>query len=200
MNTYTIRHVNAAFRWDGIEKAEINLSPWQAYPEGISACAQLVYNKENLFIRLSAREEAALARFDGLLDMVCNDSCLEFFFSPLQDSPYFNFEFNPKGAVYLGFGTDRYHSVRQIVPDYFKFFSVAPFTIEHGWGVEFTIPFSFLNLYLPSFNPEKGKRFRGNFYKCGNETRAPHYLTWNPVVSDKPDFHRPECFGILILG
>ena len=40
---------------------------------------------------------------------------------------------------------------------------------------------------------------RANFYKCGDKTAHPHFLSWNPVVSSKPDFHRPECFGELIL-
>ena len=38
-----------------------------------------------------------------------------------------------------------------------------------------------------------------NFYKCGDETQKPHYLSWNPVKTSKPDFHRPEYFGKLIF-
>jgi hypothetical protein len=36
-----------------------------------------------------------------------------------------------------------------------------------------------------------------NFYKCGDDTSKRHYLSWNPVKTAKPDFHRPEYFGIL---
>ncbi|HPH75320.1 MAG TPA: carbohydrate-binding family 9-like protein, partial [Bacteroidales bacterium] len=24
-----------------------------------------------------------------------------------------------------------------------------------------------------------------------------HFVTWNPVGTEKPDYHRPEFFGIL---
>ena len=41
---------------------------------------------------------------------------------------------------------------------------------------------------------------RANFYKCGDKTAHPHYLSWSPIHTEKPDFHRPEFFGELILG
>ena len=43
----------------------------------------------------------------------------------------------------------------------------------------------------------KGKTFRANFYKCGDMLSVPHYVTWNPVGTPKPDYHRPEYFGEL---
>ena len=38
---------------------------------------------------------------------------------------------------------------------------------------------------------------KANFYKCGDKLSVPHYLSWNPVTTEKPDFHRPEYFGLL---
>ena len=38
-----------------------------------------------------------------------------------------------------------------------------------------------------------------NFYKCGDKQVEPHYLSWNPVLTDNPDFHRPEYFGKVIF-
>lgn len=40
---------------------------------------------------------------------------------------------------------------------------------------------------------------RGNFYKCASATSQPHFLSWSPIASPAPDFHRPEFFGKLIL-
>jgi hypothetical protein len=199
-DAYIVKRVYNIPNWENIDKAEIKNSCWSECCENIGAYAQLCYNTENLMVRLCAQEESPLARFTGLLDMVCNDSCLEFFFSPDDEKRYLNFEFNPKGTMYLGFGIDRYHSVRQVITGYFKIFSIMPFDTNDGWGIDFSIPHSFLNLYFPSFRYERGKLLRGNFYKCGNETKTPHYLAWNPVVSDKPDFHRPECFGTIFFG
>jgi hypothetical protein len=40
---------------------------------------------------------------------------------------------------------------------------------------------------------------RANFYKCADNTRIPHYVSWNPIEVASPDFHRPEFFGELLL-
>ena len=40
---------------------------------------------------------------------------------------------------------------------------------------------------------------RGNFYKCGNLTTNKHYLAWNHVDSETPNFHVPESFGTLMI-
>lgn len=33
-----------------------------------------------------------------------------------------------------------------------------------------------------------------NLYKCGDDLSCPHYLSWRPVGTPAPDFHRPEFF------
>jgi hypothetical protein len=102
--------------------------------------------------------------------------------------------------MYLGFGQNRYNSVRQVRDDYRSLFAVEPFSFAGGWGINFSIPASFISLYIPSFSLKKGSIMRGNFYKCGDETKQPHYLAWNPVVSEEPDFHLSKSFGNLILS
>jgi hypothetical protein len=43
----------------------------------------------------------------------------------------------------------------------------------------------------------KGKKCRANFYKCGDDLPEPHFLAWNMINTEEPDFHRPEFFGTL---
>ena len=40
----------------------------------------------------------------------------------------------------------------------------------------------------------------GNFYKCASGSSQPHYLSWNPINTEKPDFHRPDFFGKIIFA
>ena len=40
---------------------------------------------------------------------------------------------------------------------------------------------------------------RGKFNKCAEATSQPHYLSWAPIKTPAPDFHRPEFFGDIIL-
>ena len=67
---------------------------------------------------------------------------------------------------------------------------------EKGWSVLAYIPYSFLLNHYSCVE----KEMRANFYKCGNNTVIPHYSTWNRVELPKPDYHRPEFFGRLILS
>ena len=36
---------------------------------------------------------------------------------------------------------------------------------------------------------------RANFYKCGDGTSVPHFLSWSHIETETPDFHCPEFFG-----
>ena len=130
--------------------------------------------------------------------MPCEDSCLEFFFAPRWgDGRYFNFEFNPNGCMYLGFGSGRTDHVR-LLPER-PGFAPRPLRTADGWGIEYRIPFLFVKEFFAGFEAAEGTQFRGNFYKCGDLTARPHYLAWNPCTSPAPDFHRPGDFGILRL-
>ena len=188
---YLIRRVETPC-WDSVESVTLQHMPWLA-PNDVSAKAQLCHNGQTLFLRMEARETDILARLTGPLDQICNDSCLEFFFAPMEDDArYLNFEVNPLGNVYLGFGAERSTRVRQIVknPPPFK---VETFRTEDGWGYTLEIPLSFIRLYFPT--AEFAGKSACNFYKCGDETAVPHYLAWNPLTSEKPDYHRRWDFG-----
>ena len=66
--------------------------------------------------------------------------------------------------------------------------------------LSYAIPLSLLQLFYPGYTWQKGKVMRANFYKCGDLTVHPHFLSWNPVTSEQPDFHRPCDFGELYFG
>ena len=181
--------------WSNIPTVPLADAGWLP-PCSISAQAQLCYDSENLYVRMEAIETPIRATLTGKLDQVCNDSCLEFFFAPKSnDDRYFNFEFNPLGTLYLGFGAARPTRVRQIVKNQDALFQPAPFRTENGWGIEFRIPLTFLQLYFPEYT-FSGESYC-NFYKCGDETETVHYLTWAPLSSKTPDYHRRQDFGTL---
>lgn len=194
--TYTVRRVSVP-DWDTVERLTLHHTPWlPACP--ISAWAQACHDGENLYVRMEAEESPIRATLTGPLDQVCNDSCLEFFLAPAEGDPrYFNFEVNPLGTLYLGFGGARPNRVRQVPKKAEELFRIRPFTTERGWGVTYCIPASFLRLYFPDF--ELDSAVAGNFYKCGDETATPHYLAWAPLTSAVPDYHRRQDFGRLVL-
>jgi hypothetical protein len=134
---------------------------------------------------------------------VYEDSCVEFFMSPSADGIYYNLEFNGIGTCLMGSGTGRENSRRadpRIIDRIRRMTSVGNKSVkerkgEFSWTLTMAIP---LDVFFHHKITElKGKTFRANFYKCGDKLSVPHYVTWNPVKTEKPDYHRPEYFGLL---
>ena len=124
---------------------------------------------------------------------------MEFFFRPEKDDlRYFNFEINPNGIMFIGFGSGKENLVR-LAPDA-ALFNPQTERFEGGWSAEYSIPAAFIRVFFPEFALDAGKILRANLYKCGHRTVQPHYITWNKVNSGIPSFHRPEDFGAMILG
>ncbi len=136
---------------------------------------------------------------------VCTDSCVEFFFRPGDGPYYYNFEFNAIGTLFLACRTGRHDpcpapdevlkSVRT-----FPSLGTEPFAERCGdnrWRLRAEIPVS--ALFRHSFADWGGLRGGMNLYKCGDALSRPHYLSWRPVRSGSPDFHRPECFADVIF-
>lgn len=193
MIEYTIARVQGAVNWDDVPVLPLACINWPQYSAAITVQAQLCYDDKALHVRMQAQEPEIRAVCEGPLDMPCEDSCLEFFFCPVESDPrYFNIEFNPKGCMYLGFGTSRYDSVRlhppvgTIVP--------KPVYVEGGWEISYCVPYDFIRLFVPEFKAVSGARIRANFYKCGDLTVKEHYITAFPIDIPKPDYHRPEFF------
>ena len=66
---------------------------------------------------------------------------------------------------------------------------------ECTWEVALVIPYAvFFKHRITSLD---GQTIKANFYKCGDELQTPHFLSWNPINIEKPDFHRPDFFGSL---
>jgi hypothetical protein len=130
---------------------------------------------------------------------------VEFFVSPGDDEIYYNLEFNGIGTCLMGCGTGRADRERVdpgLISLIRRFSSSGnnPVKEETGdifWTLALAVPFSVF--YRHRVEAAGGKTLSVNFYKCGDKLSKPHYLTWNPVKTVKPDFHRPEFFGMLKL-
>jgi hypothetical protein len=123
--------------------------------------------------------------------------------SPEDDGIYYNLEFNGIGTCLLGSGTARTNrrvADPAVVSKIRRKTSVGadPVSEKKGrfsWTLTTAIPAEVF--FRHKIKKLQGMIFRANFYKCGDRLSVPHYLTWNPVGTVKPDYHRPEYFGIL---
>ena len=131
---------------------------------------------------------------------VYKDSCVEWFvnFAPEVCDRYFNMETNANGAMYAAFRKDRYDYQMMEEAD-IESMNVQALIHEDAWEVRYQIPFALIQKYIPGYHFEDGQVIRANFYKCGDGTAQPHYGMWNEFFPEKPDFHRPEFFGEIVL-
>ena len=132
------------------------------------------------------------------------DSCVEVFIQDPVKADYYNFEINALGKVLACRGEDRYNRVARPAEEMAQILRFGQIEnkgpLEEGglrtWRVGVVIPFRLIGL-----DPENlPGSIRANFYKCGDKTAHPHYLSWSPIDTPKPDFHRPEFFGELLLN
>ena len=162
------------------------------------ACTQL-----EILLKYYVRETWFKAEKTETNQEVYEDSCVEFFVSPSGDGIYYNFEFNAIGTCLLGAGTgrrDRKRADPSVIAEIRRLASAGnrPVSESEGdfkWTLTLAIPFS--TLFCHEVDVRKGSIFRANFYKCGDKLTVPHYLTWNAVGAENPDFHRPEFFGSI---
>lgn len=176
---------------------------WESYSYRPLVEFSLAYFQRGLLLKYYVREESFRALITENDGNVYEDSCVEFFVAPSDDGLYYNFEFNGIGTCLAGIGRERQgrERIRPEITDKIIRKSSAGTTPVEGiegitsWTITIMIPFD-LFLRHRIENPA-GMKMRANFYKCGDKMKTPHYLTWNPVMTPRPDFHRPEHFGML---
>ncbi|MBQ5747163.1 MAG: hypothetical protein IIV81_04390, partial [Clostridia bacterium] len=103
MKSYEIKRFQGGF--DEIPFLEIE-EKYLETPDNVSARAQIAYDDEGFLVKLQTKEYEHRAVETGPLGSPCEDCCLEFFFSPMEnDGRYFNIEFNSNTCMYLGFAS-----------------------------------------------------------------------------------------------
>lgn len=186
---HSIRWVNWPTRFPGKPRTEFRMAHNGA---------------EELFIRFTVEEPSTMALVKEDNGKVCTDSCVEFFLS-LDDTGYYNFEFTCIGKTLLGFRKERpnaIHATPEIIQSVKRFPSLGtvPFEekrLDAPWDLTIAIPIS--ALFKHQLKEWKGVRARMNLYKCGDNLSTPHYLSWAPIDTEKPDFHVPRCFKEVIF-
>lgn len=184
---------------------KIEILNWQKdFPYKPITYFNIARSKDSLFIKYSVKGSMIRAIYSKDQEPVNEDSCVEFFAKVPDNEKYMNFEFNCIGTCKASKRVSRNESVIPYSKEelsMIKRYSTLgrrAFKEMEGmfeWEIIVKIP-----LRIMGIDPEKlPKKLLGNFYKCADGTDSPHYVTWNPIITERPDFHRPEFFGELIL-
>ena len=200
MNHYTIAPVSGAINWNDIAWTYVENQMWGTDTD-ITMGAQICYSDAGFHVHLKAKEANIRAEEPIPYGMACQDSCMEFFFSPEEgDIRYFNIELAASGCTYIGLCRNRYDAARLSLESGGILQDLVINRTEDGWEAFYTFPMKFIHLFFPDCKLYPGKKLRANLYKCGDLTVQEHYIAWNPMNPDKPDYHLPEFFGEMTLG
>lgn len=189
-----------------VEFVTVDSHCWAAeYPYKPKMEVRVAHNGKQLLVNYRVTEECVRAVAPHDDGNVWEDSCCEFFLSPVADGSYYNIECNAAGTLLIGFGKgrdDRKRATKDILDTVDRWASMgrAPFTDIEGertWQLCLAIPSTaFFAHDLQSF---EGLNVRGNVYKCGDMLLHPHFLSLFPIDIPKPDFHRPDFFGNVMF-
>lgn len=177
---------------------------WPAVSNYQPICAVMgAYSNKYIFIHFVVRENGLLAANCKNLSPVANDSCVEFFLTTPFSDEYWNFEFNCIGAVNASHRITRPNATRlndEEIATIKRYSSCGTETFcekdgIHTWTLTIAIPLSLIGIDKDNMPPH----IMGNFYKCAGKSSHPHYLSWSPIKSEKPNFHLPEFFGKIYL-
>lgn len=176
---------------------------WEAYPYKPKVSFRIAHTEDAVLLHYKVREATVRAKYGEDNGSVWTDSCVEFFSIPAGDGIYYNIECNCIGTILVGAGPQRngrQHAPQEVIAEIQRWSSLGrePFEErkeETDWEVALIIPYKVF--FLHDIASLDGKTVKANFYKCGDELQTPHFLSWNPIAIEQPDFHRPDFFGTL---
>ena len=170
--------------------------------------AKVLYDDEFIYVIFRVEDNFVRAVAERNYDKVWEDSCVEFFFTPGEDisGGYFNFEMNCGGTFLFCHQSSRGRDVKRFSEEELggiKIYHSEEKIVEPekqkptAWVVEYGVPIDILKKFSEVARPGSVVNWRANFYKCGDKTSKPHWLTWSVVDFPEPNFHLPEFFGWL---
>lgn len=180
-------------------RGEVAVINWAEFPHKPKTEFAIAHTAEALLVRFDVEEEHIVAQCCQMHGPVYADSCVEFFFRESEAEHYFNFEINCIGTAlaarrlsrsekeYLSAEEMQRVKIRPSLP------AEVPYKGTGRWSIELEIPFEVVGM------AKAPERLEANFYKCGDRTPIPHYVSWSPITTPQPDFHRPEAFGEMVL-
>lgn len=190
---------------NGIPEKALKLSlsniNWKEFPYKPEVNVTLWHDGETLFLNFEVEEDyvAALAQHDN--EKVSKDSCVELFITFGQEG-YYNLEANCIGTILMSHRKSRKEDVIYASPEILSKIKRLPslggksfdcMSQQGKWELLLAIPADVF--FLDQISSFQGLKAKCNIYKCGDNLPVPHYLSWKPILTESPDFHRPEFFA-----
>jgi hypothetical protein len=187
------------------EAEKIGFVNWESFPYKPGVQFKIAHSGTEIYLQYLVNEKYIRAKYKNDNEDLWTDSCVEFFIAPVDDGSYYNMEFNCIGSALIGFGHEKNNRERagiEITSKIERSASLGNDTIESkegdfSWTVTLVIPLT--AFFKHSLENLSGIKARANFYKCGDELTEAHYLSWKPIIFERPNFHLTEFFGDIFF-
>jgi hypothetical protein len=176
--------------------------------------AKLAHSSDALHLLFRVENDRYIRAINTELhSAVCKDSCVEAFLEPIPGKGYLNFEMNCGGTLLVFHvsdaaeftGTRGKDGHKKLLPTDAAKVTITP-SLQHQkpfeltgpetYTVQCSIPISVFEAYVGKIGDLAGQHWRGNFFKCADDSRYPHWATWSPIGATLR-FHQPAKFGDL---
>lgn len=202
------QQIDSMFSTMNIEYHKIDMENWQGYNYHPNVRFRIAYSPTEIYLQYLILEneiKAVYEQDEGSAPY--KDSCVELFCIPGEDSVYYNLEMNciGKGTFAGGaqrtertrFGKEILSKIRRTSTLGTNAFGIKTLSDNNGqpytWQLTVAIPIELFS--LSEVKPLKGRTIKANFNKCGDDMPHRHYLSWNPIGTERPNFHTPSYFG-----
>lgn len=202
------QQIDSIFNTMNIEYHKIDVENWQGYNYHPDVQFRIAYSPTEIYLQYLVTENELKAVYEQDEESApYKDSCVEFFCIPGEDSTYYNLEMNciGKGTFAGGakrtertrFGKETLSKIRRTSSLGTKTLGIKTLADNNGkpftWQLTIALPVELFS--LSEVKPLAGRTIKANFYKCGDQMPHPHYLSWNPIGTERPNFHTPTYFG-----
>lgn len=181
-----------------------------AGPERERTELRLWCDEEALYLGWICQDSDIQATLTNRDDMLFKEEVVEFFVAPRSPTHYYEFEWNPRGAVFDAIidhqldtkgisksvrGDWNYTAKRMQSAVKVKGKINKTSDKDEFWQVEIRLPFA--DLGQPP--PKPKELWHANFHRISRAKGLPvEHLSWSPTLSST--FHQPSRFGILEFG
>lgn len=214
-NVKRMASVAAAAIPAAMDEAGVAFSPignvcWaEAFPYKPDVKFRMAHCGDAVLLHYVVTEDCVRATCANDDEAVWNDSCVECFLSPAPPyDTYYNIECNCTGTLLVGYGHPKRFGARERgglevtgLIERWASLGREPFGERRAkttWEVALRIPLAvFFAHKIASLD---GLKAKANLYKCGDALPVPHYLAWGSILTEKPDFHRPDFFKEIVFS
>jgi hypothetical protein len=185
--------------WSRVRPFRLLRAEDAAAPEQATS-VRLAHDATGLFVRFDCEDRDIWATHVNRDAPLWEEEVVEVFIAPGEGEPheYLEIEVNPLGTVFdarVANPDGRRDTMRVDAswnPPGLEVVVSRPTTA--AWRAELVMPWSDLCVGAPP------RVWRANFFRIERPRDAvPEFSCWSPTCVSPPDFHKPACFGRLVL-